>query len=325
MEERRDLVARKQFSAEEIAAIKATIAHNLTSEELALFFATCMRTGLDAISRQIYCTVSEWTDKRGNHQRKINIQATVDGFRVIAERSGKYAGQVGPFWCGNDGQWQDVWLMKDPPRASKVGILRQDFKEPIWAVAIYESYKQDYSPVWNKMPEQMLAKCAESLALRKAFPNDLSGLYTDSEMAQSEERTVEQKKEVKNFAPTVEQLKAPKEEIVITEKDEAVPSGRSIGEIYKMWDTLNMWKIPFGRKYIGKSMLDIGYKQAKEYGEWLKSESDKSGKPPSPGAQKYQEMLELYSVYLEEKEIENQSKIHSPAPSSIDIADEIPF
>jgi hypothetical protein len=115
---------------------------------------------------------------------RFTIQASIDGLRIVAQRSNEYAGQAGPYWCGADGVWTDVWLQQTPPTAAKVGVMRKGFTEVLWAVAKFESYNAN-SPIWKKMPDLMIAKCAEALALRKAFPNDLSGIYTAEEMEQA--------------------------------------------------------------------------------------------------------------------------------------------
>lgn len=180
------------FSDKEIQLIKDQICRGASNEELELFVKICKRTGLDPFARQIY-SVERWDNKlkRMVHQP----QTSVDGLRLIAERSGKYEGQTKAEWCGEDGVWKDVWLSDKNPSAARIGVHKAGHREATYAVARWQSYAVTYrdkmsgqdklSPMWTKMPDLMLAKCAESLALRKAFPNELSGVYSGEEMEQA--------------------------------------------------------------------------------------------------------------------------------------------
>ncbi len=225
------------FSEEQVKLIKSQIAPKATDAELQLFLYQAKRTGLDPLTRQIYAIHRNVKEKEYGQdvwKAKMTIQTSIDGFRVIAERSGDYGGQDEPVFDESDGL-----------KSCKITVyrFRGDVRYPAAVgVAHWSEYNQD-NTMWKKMPRTMLAKVAEALALRKAYPQDISGLYTNDEMAQADlvDKTPEPKNQFSGLAQVAdEDMKATQQK---GNQDEArsvanlIKNAKSLEDIDLIWES----------------------------------------------------------------------------------------
>jgi phage recombination protein Bet len=180
-------IERPFLSEEEIALLKRTMLAGAPADQVDMAIAMTNRLRLDPFARQVF-----YVKRRDDAGRDVvAVQVSIDGFRLIAERSGRYAGQVGPHWLDKDGNWHEAWPYDTPPVAARVGVLKHGFTQPLYGVARFNAYaarRRDggLMKFWAAMPEVMIGKVAEALALRRAFPSELSGVYVSEEMDQAQ-------------------------------------------------------------------------------------------------------------------------------------------
>jgi phage recombination protein Bet len=189
------------YDARALALIKRTVAADCNDDEFDLFIHTARHLRLDPLRRQIYAFVFSKNDPK---KRRMSIIVAIDGFRAIAERTGNYrpddeepsyevdASLKGPLnpvglvkasvrvWKFSHGEWHRVTAsahwdeyapIKDEWGEGDDGRRRPTGRQTL-----------DTSGNWGKMPRLMLAKVAEALALRKAWPDDLANVYANEEV-----------------------------------------------------------------------------------------------------------------------------------------------
>ena len=162
--------------------------------------------------------VTEWIDDPDTGRRrkverfvtKYTIQTGIDGYRRNGREAAKALGDTlsfeGPFFTGehdyvefDDGRvvqrWREVWPHSTPPVAAKFVIIRNGeafpgvvkYSEFVQTVDVWAGQGQDRAKtgekrpndMWDRMPCNQTAKCAEALAWRRAYPDDFAGLILE--------------------------------------------------------------------------------------------------------------------------------------------------
>jgi phage recombination protein Bet len=172
------------YKAEQIATFKQSIAKDCTDAELNLLLYVVARTGLDPHMKQIYAIVRKSRQKDGSYKSSMTIQTGIDGFRLIAERTGKYSPGREPSY-EYDAQGKLTSATAYVKKMTPDGTWHEIGATAFWAEYVQLDFNKNPTSFWLKMPKGQLAKCAEAIALRKAFPGDFNQLYSTEEMEQA--------------------------------------------------------------------------------------------------------------------------------------------
>lgn len=187
MKQEKKIIHKQDYLDERSQLLIDTICKGASPHEMELFLHVCRKTNLDPFMRQIWPVFRYNKDLRRD---AMTIQVGIDGFRTIAERTGKYS----------PGQEPSYRYDENGNLISATAFVKKMTSDGTWhevsANALLDEYvarKKDGNPTsfWENKPHIMLAKCAEALALRRAFPAEMSGIYSEEEMQQAENPSTE--------------------------------------------------------------------------------------------------------------------------------------
>lgn len=178
------------FSARQKEIIKNSICKGVSDEEFEIFLMACVKTQLDPFMHQIYAVKRKSKQADGQWRESMTIQTGIDGYRLIAERSERYAPGPEPTYVHDE----------NGRLLSSTAYIKKQTADGTWHIVSASAYLEEYcqtfldkntgekrpTGMWATMPRTMLAKCAEAQALRKSFPAEMSGVYTKEEMQQAD-------------------------------------------------------------------------------------------------------------------------------------------
>lgn len=176
--------ARGDWSGEQVALIKATVANGLSDPELGMFLELSARYQLDPFAGQIFAIKMSG---RNGGRGQVKTIVPRDGFLVIASRNQNFDGIEGDVVHENDEFWkkgvevQHTYQAKD--RGEIIGawalVWRTDRQRPTYFFAKFDEYNAPNKDPWKRYPSAMILKVAEVNALKKAF--NITGLISEEE------------------------------------------------------------------------------------------------------------------------------------------------
>jgi phage recombination protein Bet len=196
----------RDYTGAQLALVRRTVAKDCNDDEFNLFVEAARRIGLDPFRKQIYALVH---NKNKPDKRQLTIITGIDGFRSVAARNGDYRPDSDEPYIEYDDARKD-------PATNPLGIVKavvkcwkRDDRSGEWYAVAGTAYWDEFAPVeeewgsdgeggrrptgrkklrgnWPNMARVMIAKCAEAQALRKGWPEDLSGVYAPEEMSRAE-------------------------------------------------------------------------------------------------------------------------------------------
>lgn len=195
------------FDEKRLQMVRDKFANGAPQDEFDLFIEVCRSRNLDPLTRQVYL-IPRYDSREG--KKVWSIQTSIDGYRSIADRTGAYAGSDEATFVETGKKIGEPAKVRPDTATVTVWKMVQGVRCPFTATARWDEYFQEKSPLWGRMPHTMLAKCAESLALRKAFPVQLGGMYTTEEMMQAgttaEVETVTARPSTRGTSPRVTEV-----------------------------------------------------------------------------------------------------------------------
>lgn len=163
-----------------VKTLRNTVAQGASDAEFKMFTEVCKASGLNPFKREIwFIRTKEYVNNYGKTvPAKVQIMTGLNGFYEIANRNPQFDG-IEAGLINERGEW--VKSCPDKFIGAWARVYRKDRKIPFEAEVSVKEFGGE-GGVWKTKGAYMIRKVAESHALRKSFPQQMNGIYSEEEL-----------------------------------------------------------------------------------------------------------------------------------------------